>query len=369
MPITASCSNGHSFKARDEFAGRKVRCPQCSTVVVVGGGTSGAGAGSKAGKEKAKSSAVDPWEIDEPFEAEEPAEEERPAVKRKGSAKAKSGSGRKKKGAASGEAAKSPLRLIVGAIALMTVIEVGVLISRRLQAPRADAPAVTGSPTAPVTPSAPEAASAPEAPAVGTPPAPTATVALAPPPMPGTPAGPGSPMPPAATADGKPRELKLPPFNPALAQEIAGYPFPPMTDPGYGPPAPAGVVLSRGLLLNLTEMLLSLMRADGGPGPPPDQMVKNVMTNVAKMRKDDPLLLCLPAAADEALLAGTPNLEQIRADFVRARTALLDAKGEIPGMVSLHEEAFHANQLTAGRIAYMTDLLQAKLRKVQGQTK
>lgn len=364
MPITASCSNGHSFKARDEFAGKKVRCPQCSTVVVVGGETSGGGTGgAETGKEKAKAPAADPWEIEDPFEAEEPAEQEQSAVKRKGSAKAKAGSGRKKKGTASGGAAKSPLQLIVGVIALGMLIEGGILISRRLQSSRADAPAVAGSPSAPGTPAAPEPA------AIVAPPAPAATVALAPVPMPGTPAGSASPMPPGTAAEGKPRELKLPSVDPALVKEIAGYPFPPMTDPGYGPPAPAGVVLSRGLLLNLTEMLLSLMQADGGPGPPPDQMVRNVMTNVAKMRKEDPLMLCLPAAADEALLAGTANLEHIRADFVSARTALLDAKGQIPGMVSLHEEAFNANQLSAGRIAYMTDLLRAKLRKVQGQTK
>lgn len=360
MPITASCSNGHSFKARDEFAGKKVRCPQCSTVVVVGGVSAGGTA--KAGKEK-KIPAADPWDIEDPFEAEEPVVEERPAVKRKTSAKAKSGagSGRKKK---SGEAAKPPLRLIIGAIALMSLIEIGVLVSRRLQSSRADATAAaaTGSPVPAATPpSDPPPASSALMAAAPAPAAPAGTEAA-----PASPAAPGNPMPPAASAGALPQIPRIPPIDPALTTEIAAYPFPPMTDAGYGPPAPAGMVISRALVLSITEMAVSLTRATGEREPPSDQMVQNTMKNLAKMRKDDPLAFCLPPAADEALLAGTANLDEIRNEFVSARTALLDAQTDLPKAVHWHEEAFQANQLSASRIAYLTNLMQAKLRKVQG---
>ncbi len=35
MPISLTCSCGRSLKARDEFAGRKVRCPDCKNVLEV----------------------------------------------------------------------------------------------------------------------------------------------------------------------------------------------------------------------------------------------------------------------------------------------------------------------------------------------
>ena len=35
MPITMSCDCGRAFNVRDEFAGRKIRCPECKSVLTV----------------------------------------------------------------------------------------------------------------------------------------------------------------------------------------------------------------------------------------------------------------------------------------------------------------------------------------------
>lgn len=35
MPITLQCKNGHTLRLKDEAAGKKVRCPECQTVIVV----------------------------------------------------------------------------------------------------------------------------------------------------------------------------------------------------------------------------------------------------------------------------------------------------------------------------------------------
>ncbi len=35
MPIAASCTCGKSFRAKDELAGKKVRCPSCSAVIEI----------------------------------------------------------------------------------------------------------------------------------------------------------------------------------------------------------------------------------------------------------------------------------------------------------------------------------------------
>jgi hypothetical protein len=323
MPISSVCANGHSFQVRDDLLGKKVRCPQCSAVTLVGANPAGA-APKPAGKGKATNS--DPWEMDDPFEGEEaPARpsaargEQRPV--------SRSSATPRKKRSSKSSGNSSSTGLLIGLVAGVVVIGGGLWLW-------------LGRATGPAAPAEPVAAST----VVPTPGTPMSTPAL---PAPG------------ATA-------QVPPPAPsALAQEVAALPFPPMTDPRYGPPAPNGLVVSRAILNATTEMLLTAMRRDGNPGPPPDQLVTNVVTIVAKQRTDDPFLCCVPAAVEAALLAGTPDMASLRQDFNATLAQMEPAGAELPAVVTAYLPAHAKNELSGGMTAFLTGLMQAKMRKVK----
>jgi len=167
-----------------------------------------------------------------------------------------------------------------------------------------------------------------------------------------------------AAADQPDPPFTLPAPDAAIAKEVAAYPFPAMTDPGYGPPAPEGLVLSRALINGVTELVLTFTRA-GGPGPPPDQAIKNVMGNVAKQRHEDPLVFCIPPALDEALLAGTADVAALRKTLDETLASMRSDGVELPSIVMTQMEAYSKNQVSPVRIVLMTDLMQAKLRKIK----
>src|SRR5438552_3666559 len=37
MPISVSCACGHQFRAKDQYAGKTVKCPKCAKALVIGG--------------------------------------------------------------------------------------------------------------------------------------------------------------------------------------------------------------------------------------------------------------------------------------------------------------------------------------------
>lgn len=62
MSVVVSCQCGKKFKAKDEMAGKKVRCPECKTVLRIPGGsgdTSVAAVAAKVGTNKSASKSVD----------------------------------------------------------------------------------------------------------------------------------------------------------------------------------------------------------------------------------------------------------------------------------------------------------------------
>lgn len=59
MSIVVECQCGKRFKAKDEMAGRKVRCPGCREPLRIGGGGSEKGASSVGAKTKSSSTGVD----------------------------------------------------------------------------------------------------------------------------------------------------------------------------------------------------------------------------------------------------------------------------------------------------------------------
>lgn len=59
MSIVVKCQCGKKFKAKDEMAGRKVRCPGCREPLRIGGGGSEKGASAVAAKSRSSSTGVD----------------------------------------------------------------------------------------------------------------------------------------------------------------------------------------------------------------------------------------------------------------------------------------------------------------------
>lgn len=341
MAITASCPNGHSFPVRDDLAGKKVRCPQCSAVSVVGGG---AAAGGTAKPAKGKAAGKDPWDLDDPFEGEEAAPKKSAAAPaRGGGAPAKSGGRKKRSSKSSGSS--FPIGAMLGGLAGLAVLGGGVWFWLGRTPAAVEAPPVAAAPAAPASP-----------------PASPAAIAALPT---------GAPLPAAGTAPMNPPGAATAPApmvsaaDAALGQQVAGYAFPPMTDPGYGPPPPEGLVVSRAMVNALTEMITTMARANGSPGAPPDLMVQNVVLNVGKQRKEDPALYCLPAALEESLLAGTADLAAIRRDFDRTMVEIGPAGAELPAMVLMQMDPYQKNQLSPTRIVFLTKVLEAKIRKVK----
>lgn len=357
MAISSLCPNGHSFSVRDDLVGKKVRCPQCSAVSVVGG-TAAAGAKPAA---KKKAAGEDPWDLDDPFDGEEASPKKSAGAPARSSAPAKAGSRKKRSSKSGGNS--FPIVPLIGGLAGVAVLGGGVWFWLGRQPGPVEAPPVAAVPAGPTTPTAPSPMPGTPPAAAATSPSPEApTVATLPP---GSPTSPPAVIPMGGVPKAKVRPVpppNIPAADAEIAKEVAGYPFPPTTDPAYGPAAPEGLVVSRAMVNAAAEMVIGFTRAKNSQPAPPEVIVQNVVANVAKQRQEDPQMYCLSPTLEEGLLAGTADHAAARQDFEATLTSLGTSDAELSLTVVTQMGAYQQNQLSTSRIVFLAEMLKAKIR-------